>query len=287
MVSSPSEPEDRDRVLAAAAALLREGRGLSVAEVAARVGLSRAAVYRLVGGREALLEALQKAGQVGEADAARAGARGRILDALEERLKMKTLGHITVEEVATTAGLSVMTLYRHFGDRHGLCRAFLEERSPRGGVRALLGRVGEDDDLEAVLVQFAQAFLTFVHRYPHMVRMLFTPDSEEAALIQSMQEGTTRTRDVLAGYLATQMRRGRLREGDPGQLVQMLLGMALGLGVPGVGVADVEASARLLVGTFLHGQAVKAGPGLRGQAVKAGPGLRGQAAKAGFRRRKS
>lgn len=258
-----TSPSDRERVLVAAAALLREGRGLSVAEVAERVGLSRAAVYRLVGGREALLAELQKTGQVGEADAARAGARGRILDALEERLRGQTLAHITVEEVAATAGLSVMTVYRHFGDRHGLCRAFLEERTPRGDVRGLLARSGDGDDLETVLTDLARRFLTFIARYPHMMRMVLAPDREEAALIQSLREGSTRSRDALADYLKAEMRRGRLRQEDPRMLAQILFGMTVALGAPGSGPVDVEASARLLVRTFLQGHAVTPGPGRR------------------------
>lgn len=248
----------QDRILEAAAALLREQQDFTLAEVAARAGLSRGTVYRYAGGRDALLDELRRSGRVGEAEAARPSARDRILDALGARLRVDDFARISIEDVAAEAGVSAMSVYRHFGDRQGLLRAFVEERTPRAAVRGLLERVGDEEDVEAVLTALARKALAFLAENPHVIRLLFTPDPETAALLGPIREAPGRTRAAVARYLRRQMQRGRIRQGDPERLAFLFFGMLFALGVIEGRVQDPEdreAAARLVVRTFLHGHA--------------------------------
>ncbi|AKT43294.1 TetR/AcrR family transcriptional regulator [Chondromyces crocatus] len=251
--------DERARLLGEAAALIRESKGFSVAGLAERVGLSRAAVYRLVGGHEAILGALRAAGQVDEGEAARTDARERILDAMTERLRTQRFGRLTVEEIAGEAGVSAMTVYRHFGDRPGLLRAFMEERSPRGDLRALLKGIGNDEVPEVVLTALARRALGFAAAFPHIVRMLISPDPEEDELLRPLRNGGNRGREALASYLDAQMQRGRLRHEDAALLAELFVGMVVALALKRSGPGDLDAAAGLLVRTFLEGHATRGG----------------------------
>ena len=59
------------------------------------------------------------------ADAAR--NRLRILEAAAELVDERGIEHVSMEDVACTAGVGTGTLYRRFGDRAGLALALLEE----------------------------------------------------------------------------------------------------------------------------------------------------------------
>jgi AcrR family transcriptional regulator len=82
--------------------------------------------------------------------------RRRILVAARDLLVTRGLRRVSMDEVADAAGVTRMTVYRHFGDRESLVRAaFLQlaesleslvadlDRQPRPDVDAFLARIGE------------------------------------------------------------------------------------------------------------------------------------------------
>lgn len=65
--------------------------------------------------------------------------RTRALDALSSILAERGIVRFTVAEVAERSGVSVATIYRHFGNREGLLRAAVSQglRDSGGGTRTL------------------------------------------------------------------------------------------------------------------------------------------------------
>src|SRR5262245_62523818 len=123
----------RDVLKSAARIVSEEGSdSLTMERLARATGLSRATLYRQTGGRDALLDALAAAGaDVGD----RTEARARILLGAGEVFGRVGFEAATMEEIATTAKVGVVTIYRQFGDKDGLVAAFLDELAPRRAAR--------------------------------------------------------------------------------------------------------------------------------------------------------
>ena len=89
----------------------------------------------------------------------------RIVDATVEELRLRGLRGLTVEGVAGRAGVSRITVYRHFGDRDGLV-----ERTLARETRRFLAAVAAADDATAPPVsRIAASFgaaVTAARRHP-------------------------------------------------------------------------------------------------------------------------
>ena len=95
----------RERILGKARDLLAKGDSPTVAQLAAAAGVSRATFYRAFETRDALLEALDLP--------AEPGARERILDVALKLVGAHGLTALSMEDLATQAGVSRATLYRY------------------------------------------------------------------------------------------------------------------------------------------------------------------------------
>jgi AcrR family transcriptional regulator len=102
-------------ILAAAAQLVETHgpSGFTMDDLARAAGLSRATLYRQVGSREAVLDALQAAGSpVGD----RKEVRDRIFEGARAVFGRAGFDGATIEAIAAEAGVGVATIYRHFRD---------------------------------------------------------------------------------------------------------------------------------------------------------------------------
>jgi AcrR family transcriptional regulator len=241
-------------VLAAAARLLAEGEdALTMSRLAAEAGLSRATLYRAVGGREAILDALEATGHdVG----VRAGARERILAGAREVFGRAGFDAATVEEIAAAAGVGVATVYRHFGDKDGLVAAFLDHVAPRRAVRAAQRSFTGDlrRDLESVAAQVLAA----MRDDAPVVRVMLLEALREGPAITTARAAQSRSMEAIAALLREHAAAGELRDLDPGVLAQSFAGMLFAFGVlgpvmRGAPAPDPDATARTLTGVFLDG----------------------------------
>jgi AcrR family transcriptional regulator len=239
-----------ERILDAASALLAcKGAEFSMAEVAERAGLSRGTVYRRFASRQALVDRL--VAERGVDPGAVARARERILDAVAALIAERGLAATTLEQVAGRAGVGVMTVYRHFGDRQRLLRAYASERTPR----RLAARLALDgDDMEEVLCEFLAAAIAFLAGSPELVRLQFAPNDESAALLAAMRKGSQSSNAALLAFMERQVARGRLC-GDPASLRNALLGMVLSMSSfeRERSLRDPCGAARFIVNLFLRG----------------------------------
>jgi len=193
--------------------------GLSMDELAAQAGVSRATLYRLFGSQQHLLQqlGLQPPPTV----------RSRILDTALELVGRHGLAELSMDELAAQAGVSRATLYRLVPGKEALFAELVRTFSPFEPIAAVLETTGDRPPAEVIPV-IAQAMAAAMDGHIGLLlQLLFElarpdPDggrgtSEDA--IQGM-----RTLPLVARYLDRQMAAGRLRQMDPDLAFQALAG---------------------------------------------------------------
>src|SRR5215216_4227641 len=194
--------------------------GLSMDELAAAAGVSRATLYRLFGNQQHLLHelGLQPPPTI----------RSRILDTALELVGRHGLAELSMDELATRAGVSRATLYRLFPGKEALFAELVRGFSPFEPIAAVLETAGERPPAE-VIPAIAQAMAGAMDGHIGLLlQLLFEvsrhpdPDGGHGASEDAIQG--MRTLPLVAGYLDRQMAAGRLRQMDPVLAMQALAG---------------------------------------------------------------
>lgn len=124
--SGPEESLSRD-VVALARRLERPLASLSTDEIAAGLGISRSTLYRKIGSREGLMQALREQGiDTGE----KPNATERMLEAAAGLIREGGLQSLTLDAVASRADVALPTVFGRFRNRTGLLVAVFERHSP-------------------------------------------------------------------------------------------------------------------------------------------------------------
>jgi AcrR family transcriptional regulator len=228
----PMPTISKQQVLAAltTASKARHGHGhdsaglaeLSMDQLAARAGVSRATLFRLFGSQQNLLE------ELGLEPPPK--LRGRILDTALDLVGRHGLAELSMDELAAQAGVSRATLYRLFPGKMALFAELVRRFSPFEPIAAVLQAMGDRPPAEVIPAVAHAMAAAMEGRIGLLLQLLLEfsrdrhPDpagghdtSEDA--IQGM-----RTLPLVARYLADQMAAGRLRPMDPDLAVQALIG---------------------------------------------------------------
>jgi len=195
--------------------------GLSMDELAAAAGISRATLYRLFGSQQNLLQELgvEPPPMV----------RSRVLDTALDLVGRHGLAELSMDELAARAGVSRATLYRLFPGKAALFAELVRRFSPFEPIAAVLEAMGGRPPAE-VIPAVAHAMATAMKGHAGLLlQLLFEvsrsgPGSHAGADFQQDTAGAMRTLPLVAGYLAEQMAAGRLRRTDPTLAVQALAG---------------------------------------------------------------
>jgi AcrR family transcriptional regulator len=195
--------------------------GLSMDELAAAAGISRATLYRLFGSQQHLLQALglEPPPMV----------RSRILDTALDLVGRHGLAELSMDELAARAGVSRATLYRLFPGKAALFAELVRRFSPFEPIAAVLQTMGDRPPAE-VIPAVAHAMATAMEGHVGLLlQLLFElsrsgPGSHAGADFQQDAANAMRTLPLVTGYLAEQMAAGRLRRMDPILAVQALTG---------------------------------------------------------------
>ena len=224
-MSSQSELDEK-QVLDAARELAEETAvSFTMDQLAAKAGVSRATIYRQLGGKKAILKRLADEHGLDELD--QPDAPSRILRAARALFAQQGLMTPTMEQIADEANVGVATVYRHFGDKTGLLRAFLQAFHPRLPVteHELTG------DLRHDLAQLVETMIRFILEHQDMVQHSFSNAREWRDELMDLRPFQERSLSRVAAFLQAQMASGQLRASDPQQAATALTGMILSFGL--------------------------------------------------------
>lgn len=203
-----------------ARSLLSRDDRVSVAAIAAASGTSKAGFYREFGSRAALLDALSLEPEP--------DARERILEAAFELIGAHGLTELSMDEVASRAGVSRANLYRLFPGKQALFVGVIHAYSPLDPVSQAATAMSEEPP-EVVMPELARTVYRVVAgpRAPRfgLLRALFfevsalSPDAEAAA-----QELAATVFASVGAYVMKQMQAGKLRMVHPILALQSFVG---------------------------------------------------------------
>jgi AcrR family transcriptional regulator len=195
---------------------------LSMDELAAKAGVSRATLFRLFGSQQNLLQ------ELGLAPPPK--VRGRILDTALELVGRHGLAELSMDELASQAGVSRATLYRLFPGKMALFAQLVRRFSPFEPIAAVLQTMGNRPPAEVIPAVTHAMAAAMEGRIGLLLQLLLefsrgSPDRPASDLgsSQDVVQGM-RTLPLVAHYLAEQMAAGHLRPMDPDLAVQALAG---------------------------------------------------------------
>jgi AcrR family transcriptional regulator len=263
----PTPTISKQQVLAAlTAATHQDGlAGLSMEELAAAAGVSRATLYRLFGSQQHLLQELGLEPLP--------SVRSRVLDTALDLVGRQGLAGLSMEELAVAAGVSRATLYRLFPGKEALFAALVRSFSPFEPIAAVLKAAGDQPPAK-VIPKVAHAMAAAMDGHIGLLLQLLFEVSRDRRTEPDGGYGTgegavqgMRTLPLVSRYLAGRMAAGQLRRMDPDLAFQALAGpivMHLLMPTPPASRADESPTRRRpldevvdeLVGVWLRAMAV-------------------------------
>jgi len=228
----------RDAILAAARRqFTSDAASLSIQRVAAEAGVSRQTVHHYFGGLKGLRAALA-AGGLDTATAQDEPTQDRLVDAAVRLFSRPGAGLISIEAIATEAGLTKGAFYHHFADRAELLRAVAHKVSPVDEIRAMVEPSVELSAREG-LIAIACAYYAAMRQRADLVRNLAANSSQDPELARIvMSEIIGQGAPLMVAWFAIQIQKGNLRPIDPALLIQGLFGPVFLLIVLGPSVFD-------------------------------------------------
>lgn len=226
---------------------------LTMDRLAREAGIGRSSVYRLIGSREALLDLLAAAGvDTGE----RADVRERVLAAAREVFGRVGLDGATIEAIAEVADVGTATIYRHFGDKAGLLRAFVASHAPRRAVWATAA--APSGDLATDLERVVQAALEHLTGNAPLIRLMLMERLRGSDALGELAQAPDRTIHGLTRILEHYGALGQIEASEAPRLARALMGMVFSFGLLGdvwalPGDCVPARDARFLVDLFLRG----------------------------------
>jgi TetR/AcrR family transcriptional repressor of mexJK operon len=144
------------------------------------------------------------------------GKRAAILDAAKRLFTVQGFERVSMDQIATEAGVSKLTVYSHFGDKDALFAEAVKAHCETQLPDALFDIPGATP-LRAALLQIARAFYAMISA-PEAVaghRILCTPQIADSPLPRMFWEaGPKRVQESFAALLERRVRAGELAIDD-------------------------------------------------------------------------
>src|ERR1700682_3024326 len=212
----PPAGPPRERIMSEATRLLARDRQASVEEIAIAAGVSRTTFYRTFPSRAPLLHAIEVQPEP--------DTRQRVLEASIRMLRTQTLKELSMDALASAAGVSRANLYRLFPGKSALFKAIFLAYSPFEPVMAVFARAGDHPPEEVIPEVVLTAYRTVAGHTGIVRTLLLEVTSMTPEFAQAFAETGLRAFGTFAQYLAGQMAAGRLRRMHPMLAVQSLVG---------------------------------------------------------------
>ena len=160
--------------------------------------------------------------------------RQRLIHAALELFAVQGVTDTTTRQIAEMAEVNEVTLFRHFGNKHGLLLAVIED----AGVFAHLGQTlirqaNQTSSIYQALKEYATACLAAMDQVPAVVRSVVGEAGQYPAKNrEAIGRGFTQANRYVAKYFETVIKRGQLNTHLPAEkLASLLNGMLLGYAV--------------------------------------------------------
>lgn len=161
-----------------------------------------------------------------------AAKRAAIVEAASERFFNDGFAATSIEQVASDAGVSKVTIYNHFGDKRALFAATVERECEKMRGYFNLDQVPSGTIRER-LTLIAEAMFAFLSR-PEMIafdrRIAAETEHEPAIGHAFLEAGPWRMKAGFAAWLAHADAKGELSIADPALAAEQFVSMAKGMG---------------------------------------------------------
>lgn len=249
-----SKPQTKDTILDAAAGLLADkGEGFTMQQLEARVQISRASIYRHVGGKGEILALLRDERGVA---VEQVNMPLQILRAAHHVFSRNGLRGTTMEQIASEARVGVATVYRHFGDKESLMMAFIERVTSRSSIHALM--LNPSADVMADLRAIVETLLQDSHENRDILRLVMGGSKQDRQYLSQLRESSDSTLGRLSMYFERQIEAGRVQAlGTGEELALALMGMVINFSILGPlhygrEFGDANKTGDLIVNIFLN-----------------------------------
>ncbi|HLP87951.1 MAG TPA: TetR/AcrR family transcriptional regulator [Nostocaceae cyanobacterium] len=160
--------------------------------------------------------------------------RQRLIQAALELFTAQGVSSTTTRQIAEKAEVNEVTLFRHFGNKHGLLLAVLEESAAFKNLgESLVQRAIPPSNVYQALKEYASGSLHALERIPEFVRSVVgEADQYPAEHRRALGRGFTEANRYVAEYLASVIEQGQFHTNFPAEkLASLLNGMILGYAV--------------------------------------------------------
>jgi AcrR family transcriptional regulator len=148
--------------------------------------------------------------------------RDRILDALIDRIADTGWGKLTMDDIARRAGLSRVTLYSYFPNKHAIVQAAVLRELERFFAELEETSTRYDTPEEGVVETFAHAY-RYLRTHPLTQRMIHSEPEILATYLARDTPAIPLARDWVAGKLREDDARAWLGDTDPDEAAEVIV----------------------------------------------------------------
>ncbi|NJK27689.1 MAG: TetR/AcrR family transcriptional regulator [Coleofasciculaceae cyanobacterium SM2_3_26] len=155
----------------------------------------------------------------------------RLIHAARELFAELGVRDTTTRRIAELADVNEVTLFRHFGNKHGLFLAVLEESDVFQNLgRALTQQVDLPNRLDRAIAEYADTHLQLLERFPKLIcSAIGEADEYSAENRRALGRGLTEVNRHVAQYLLTFLEQEQLQANlSPEIFASLLNGLLLG-----------------------------------------------------------
>lgn len=247
----------RELILDALERVLRErGSDATLDEISKEAKFSRVTLYQYFTSKDEMFRVCSEERGVELVQEHTLDARTRILQAARKVFGQQGFWRATMESIAKEAGVSAVTLYRHFQDKSGLIQEFLQSIRPSQALDGL--QVASHESMETIISEFAAKSIQILQDNRDILRLSMLENTGEMIGLEDLRKRPGRTVDRLTEFFRKQIEMGRIKPENPRELAFCFLGMMMSFGwiVPmleGESTDDFERIGKFLTRIFLRG----------------------------------